>query len=198
MTPLAQDVPAQFLIIAGPNGSGKSTSAPAVLPGPIPYVNADEIAKGLPEDPARNKDLRAGRILIEELDRLEAERADFAIETTLASRSLVPRIARLQASGYRFHLLFFRVASVEVSIARVAERVRRGGHDIPEPTIRRRYAAGLRNFFSLYLPVADTWRVFDNTHIGDARLVASGRACAGIQIYDYQIWNRMKKEAGDG
>lgn len=80
----------------------------------------------------------------------------------------------------------------------MAERVRRGGHDIPEPTIRRRYAAGLRNFFSLYQPVADTWRVFDNTRIGDARLVASGRAGAGIQIYDADVWNRMKKEAGDG
>jgi predicted ABC-type ATPase len=188
-------LPPNFVIIAGPNGSGKSTSAPAVLPTEIPYINADEIAKNLPDDPERNRDIRASRILLDEMDRLEAARADFAIETTLASRSLAPRAVRLQAAGYRFHLLFFWVAAPELSIARVAERVRMGGHHIPEPVIRRRYTAGIRNFLTLYQPIADTWRVYDNTRVADTRPIAEGTREAVSHVYAPETWAQIKQGA---
>ena len=80
--------PPQFIIIGGGNGSGKSTSAAVVLPGVIPYINADEIAKGLPEVEGENKDVRGSRILLNEMDEYETQRKSFAIETTLGSRSL--------------------------------------------------------------------------------------------------------------
>lgn len=97
------------------------------------------------------------------MDELAEQKADFAVETTLASRIFAPRIARLRAAGYHFNLLFMWLPAPEMSIARVAERVRKGGHDIPEEVIRRRYKAGLENFFCLYSPIADTWRFYNNS-----------------------------------
>ena len=142
----------QIVILAGPNGAGKSTAASTLLSQEITFLNADEIAKGLPLSSGR--DVQAGRLLLSRLDDLQAERRDIAIETTLASRTLAPRIERLQRVGYRFNLYFFWLPSPEMAIQRVALRVLSGGHDIPEPVIRRRYAAGLNNFFSLYQPLA--------------------------------------------
>ena len=141
----------QFIIIGGGNGSGKSTSAAFVLPGVIPYINADEIAKGLPEIEGENKDVRASRILINAMDEYEDRRDDFAIETTLASRSLAPRIRRLQAARYQFQLLFFWLDSPELNIQRVAERVRSGGHHIPEDVIRRRLYCRTEELFLAFI-----------------------------------------------
>jgi predicted ABC-type ATPase len=152
----------QFLVIGGANGSGKSTSAPAVLPAAIPYINADEIAKTLTEESGATRDFRAGRLLLAEWNRLEASQEDFAIETTLASRTLAVRITRLQSAGYQFHLMFFWLSSADLAVQRVAERVLRGGHSIAEETIRRRYESGLRYFWNVYSPMANTWRVYDN------------------------------------
>ncbi len=191
-------LPPQFIIIGGGNGSGKSTSAALVLPGVIPYINADEIAKGLPEVEGENKDVRASRILISAMDEHEAQREDFAIETTLASRSLAPRVRRLQASGYEFQLLFFWLKSPELNIQRVAERVQRGGHHIPEEVIRRRYVAGLKNFFGLYMPLADEWRAYDNSEKGNALLVAEGRQGQAEITHRPETWQRMKGIADNG
>lgn len=59
-------------------------------------------------------------------------------------------------------LIFLQLDSPEAAIARVAQRVRQGGHHIPEETIRRRFAAGRRNFESLYAPLVDAWALYDN------------------------------------
>jgi predicted ABC-type ATPase len=75
-------------------------------------------------------------------------RRSFGFETTLASRSFAPRIRRLIASGYECHLVFLWLPSADFAVGRVADRVRLGGHTVPEETIRRRYRSGLRNFFS--------------------------------------------------
>ena len=186
-------LPPQFIIIGGGNGSGKSTSAAFVLPGVIPYINADEIAKGLPEVEGENKDARASRILINAMDEHEARREDFAIETTLASRSLAPRVRRLQQGGYEFQLLFFWLNSPELNIQRVAERVRSGGHHIPEEVIRRRYIAGLKNFFSLYMPLADTWGAYDNSIKDQSKVVAEGRRGSIDMLALPQSWEQMKE-----
>jgi predicted ABC-type ATPase len=190
--------PPQFIILGGGNGSGKSTGAAAVLPGVIPYINADEIAKGLPEVAGENKDARASRILLHAMGEHAARREDFAIETTLASRSLAPRIRRLRQSGYEFQLLFFWLESPELNIQRVAERVQRGGHHIPEDVIRRRYIAGLKNFFGLYMPLADDWRAYDNTQKGNALLIAEKRPGQAEIIHRPETWQRMKGIADNG
>jgi predicted ABC-type ATPase len=188
-------LPPQFIILGGGNGSGKSTSAALVLPGVIPYINADEIAKGLPEVEGENKDVRASRILISAMDEHEARREDFAIETTLASRSLAPRVRRLRQSGYEFQLMFFWLDSPELNIMRVAERVRKGGHHILEEVIRRRYVAGLKNFFTLYLPLADIWRAYDNSALDDPQFVARGQQGQPETVFLPDTWNRMKEIA---
>jgi len=185
-------------MIAGANGAGKSTNASAILPPSIPFLNADVIARGLPDTSFSNKDIQSARLLFEEWDELARQRADFAVETTLASRSLAGRVARLSASGYQFHLIIFWLASADLAIERVAERVRRGGHDIPSETIRRRYAHGLHNFFAFYQPLADSWSIFDNTTVGISRLVAIGQHRDIVQVYEPTVWQRIRKAGANG
>ena len=176
------------VILGGPNGAGKSTAAARFLPPAMAFLHADEIAKGLPSYPSSRADLDAGRILIEEMELLERERADFAVETNLASRSLAARAARLRASGYLFRLIFIWSPDVEFSIARVAARVRSGGHAIPEETIRRRYSAGVRNFFQIYQPLADIWEVHDNIEVDGFRLIADGEMGGAESIHLTEVW----------
>lgn len=79
------------------------------------------------------------------------------------------------ASGYRVHIAFLSLPNPELTVARVIERVRQGGHDVPEAVVRRRFIAGLRNFLDLYQGVADTWQLFDNASTDGPRLIASSR-----------------------
>jgi predicted ABC-type ATPase len=141
------------VVIAGPNGAGKSTAAPTLLRdalGITTFVNADEIARGLSGFAPEGVAFEAGRIMLHRIRELAAEGADFAFETTLASRHYAGRIKNWKASGYQFHLMFLWLPSAEMAISRVKDRVRRGGHHIPDDTVRNRYRAGLKNsFFAL-------------------------------------------------
>ena len=156
----------RVLIIAGPNGAGKTTFAREFLPNeagcPV-FVNADLIAAGIaPFDPQAAA-VHAGRLMLREIARHFAARASFAFETTLAGRGYLRSIKRWQAAGYHVKLIFLRLASPEEAIARVAQRVRQGGHDVPETVIRRRFAAGARNFERLYAPRVDAWALYDSS-----------------------------------
>jgi predicted ABC-type ATPase len=167
----------EIVVIAGPNGAGKSTLARFLLPEAMPFLNADEIAKTLPDDTG-NKERESGRELLRRMDRLVEKRQRFAIETTLSSRSLAPRIVRLQDSGYRFQLIFLRLPEPELAIERVASRVRRGGHTIPEDVIRRRFKAGLHNFSQIYQPRASHWLMYENSDLSGPRLITEGHNAA--------------------
>lgn len=107
-----------------------------------------------------NRDLAAGRLVLERLDELVAARADFVLETTLATRSHAVRIRKWKAAGYQFDLIYLRLPSVETSIARVARRVERGGHGIPETDLRRRFPLSLEYLETVYKPLADSWKVY--------------------------------------
>lgn len=173
-----------MVVIAGPNGSGKSTFARLLLPEAMPFLNADEIAKTLP-DGAANKEIASGRELLWRMDSLVAKRQRFAIETTLSSRSLAPNISRLQEIGYQCHLFFLRLPNAEMAIERVASRVRRGGHSIPEEVIRRRFKAGLSNFSQIYQSRVDHWMMYENTELCGPRIVAEGGAATEVQsVFD--------------
>lgn len=182
------------VVLGGPNGAGKSTSAEVVLPSGITFLNADEVAKTLPHYPSSAADLEAGRLVLERMDELERRKEDFAVETTLASRSLAARVRRLRSEGYLFRLIYVWSASAEFSVERVAERVRVGGHDIPENVIRRRYRASLRNLFELYLPLADLWDVHDNTGQEGPRLIAE-RLQTGEVVHDPTLWDFIRESA---
>ena len=187
----------EIVLFAGPNGAGKSTFARFALPEAMPFVNADEIAKTLPEGFTGNPELEAGRLLIARVEHLTAQRQSFALETTLASRSLAPRIVALQKMGYQFRLLFLWLPSADLARARVAARVRRGGHAIPDATIARRYEAGLQNLVTLYQPLADHWFVFDNTRFcTPPQLVARGGRQIETVVRHFPAWAHIQKQGG--
>lgn len=155
----------KVIVIAGPNGAGKTTFAREFLPreaGCPVFVNADLIAAGLAPFAPETAAVQAGRLMLQELARHFAARESFAFETTLAGRAYVSHIRAWQAAGYRVKLIFLQLDSPEAAIARVAERVRQGGHHIPEETIRRRFAAGRAHFERLYAPLVDAWALYDN------------------------------------
>jgi predicted ABC-type ATPase len=159
------------------------------------YVNPDIVAQGLSGFDPDSVALQAARIMLARLRELAAGRVSFAFETTLASRSYVPWLADLIAEGYAVHLVYLWLASAGVAVQRVAERLRMGGHAVPEATIRRRYIAGLQNLFKFYLRLATTWRVYDNGRVDESRLVASGGVGLPTQVRDRAVWRRMRGAA---
>ncbi|MBI4697952.1 MAG: hypothetical protein HY758_03325 [Nitrospirae bacterium] len=185
-----------LIVIAGPNGAGKSTTAPSLLKGTLKvteFVNADLIAQGLSGFQPEGAVFHAGRIMLERIHYLAKKRLDFAFETTLASRSFAPWIADLGKTGY----VFLWLPNEDFAIARVAERVRMGGHDVPENTIRRRYHAGIRNFFKLYRPLADTWFFYDNSGEGNPRLLAYGEKEKSLLVNDPFLWHNITEAYGN-
>jgi predicted ABC-type ATPase len=134
--------------------------------------------------------------MLERLDELAAERADFAFETTLASRTFAPFIRRLIGEGYRFRLVYVWLNSADLCVSRVASRFRSGGHHVDEAIVRRRYERSLRNFFSLYRPLADDWRAYDNSSRIEPRLVAQGQHDDVVALYDEAVWDEMVRRAG--
>lgn len=137
------------------------------------FLNADIIAQESTGLPGTAADIAAGRVLLQRADGLAESLSSFAIETTLATKSLASRVIKWRSVGYRVHLFFFRLPSADLAVERVAERVRTGGHDVPEETIRRRFESGIRNFFDLYRPLVDRWRMYDNAAGGDPSLIAA-------------------------
>jgi predicted ABC-type ATPase len=185
------------VVVAGPNGSGKSTAAPALLRdylGITEFVNADVIAQGLSGFGAENAAMQAGRVMLERLRELARHNADFAFETTLASRTFAPRLGELRDAGYRTHLLFLWLPSPEMAIARVASRVQQGGHSVPNEIVIRRYHAGLRNLFQLYMPIVDAWMMFDNSPRDGYELIASRRDDAKIAVANETIWKLVQEK----
>ena len=182
------------VVVAGPNGAGKSTTAPSLLQDALAvseFVNADAIAAGLSAFRPESMAIAAGRLMLGRIRALGAARMDFAFETTLASKTFAPRLTRLRESGYRFHLAFLSLPSPDLAVARVAERVRAGGHDVPEAVIRRRFVSGLRNLFRLYLDLADTWQVFDNSALAAPRLIAARMPGEEIRLIDVDAWSNL-------
>jgi len=156
----------KIIIIAGPNGAGKTTFAQEFLPvdaGLPTFINADLIAAELsPSDPGAAA-IRAGRMMLAEIDHHAAAGKSFAFETTLSGHTYLRRIERWRAAGYTVELIFLSLNSSEDAIARVAMRVRQGGHSVPADVIRRRFNSGMRNFLEVYRDRVDYWQWFDNS-----------------------------------
>lgn len=152
------------ILLAGPNGAGKTTFASEHLPDGargFAFVNPDEIARELGGTlTAAERDMQAGRIVLQRLDALVTARADFVAETTLSSRLYARRIPAWKAAGYRVALIYLKLPDAEASVARVARRVSHGGHGIPEEDLRRRYGRSLFNLEIVYKPIVDDWRVW--------------------------------------
>lgn len=184
------------MILAGPNGAGKSTAAPALLQGALAvteFVNADVIARGLSAFDPNSVAIAAGRVMLSRVRALAESRTNFAFETTLASRSFAPWLHDLRTAGYAVHFFFLWLPSADFAVQRVADRVRAGGHDVPEQTIRRRYRSGLVNFFKLYEPVASTWRLYDASG-PEPRPIADRLESRPTRVYDEAIWRLTQQQ----
>lgn len=186
--------PPRVVIFAGPNGAGKSTHADAILAalGIETFVNADYIARGLS---GRNTDavaFEAGRIMLKRLRQLSDAGADFAFESTLSSRTFATFLRTLKRKGYVVAIFYFSLANAQLAIRRVKLRVALGGHDVPPDVVRRRFGRSLNNFFSLYLPLADEWTLFDNSTSPHARTVAA-TLNNQLTVLETATWKKLQK-----
>jgi predicted ABC-type ATPase len=156
----------RIIIVAGPNGAGKTTFAREYLlkEANCPdFVNVDLIAAGLsPFDPDRAT-IRAGRIMLAEIQRRIRKGESFAFETTLSGHIYARLIPRWRSAGYHVRLIFLGLPSPEIAIARVAARVAQGGHNVGSTVVRRRFDSGLRNFQDIYMELVDEWWWYDNS-----------------------------------
>lgn len=170
--------PRRIVILAGPNGAGKTTFAREYLPReaacPV-FVNADLIAAGLSPFAADTAAIRAGRIMLDEIRRHVARGESFAFETTLAGRRYARLIPEWRRRGYHVHLAFLMLPHADLAVARVAARVRQGGHDVPEEVVRRRFLAGRANFEFVYRELVDSWAMYDASHEPPVLLADGGR-----------------------
>ena len=180
--------------MAGPNGAGKTSLAPFLLGdkvGEFPFINADAIASGLSAFDPEGVAIEAGRIMLRRLHELAEKKKSFAFESTLAARSYASPLSRLRQRGYEVHLIFVWLRSVDLAIERVAERVRRGGHAIPTKEIRRRYLRGILNLFELYIPLVDTWAIYDNSEENNPLLIVTGGAKSLLSVTRPDLWQLL-------
>jgi predicted ABC-type ATPase len=179
-------------IIAGPNGAGKTTFAKEFLPHYAKcenFINADLIAQGLSPFSPDAAAMRAGRLLLEQIQLLASKHSDFGFETTLAGVTYALLLRKLRAQGYKIHLFFLWIPTVEMALARIADRVRRGGHNIPEKVVRRRFQKGIQNLLQLYRPLLDLWMLFDNSGT-EPRLIAREEVGA-LRVFDQKLFIKI-------
>jgi predicted ABC-type ATPase len=185
------------VVIAGPNGAGKSTVAPDLvrdLHRIGRYVNADVIASGLAGFSPEIADRRAGRITLQIIDSYIDARADFAFETTLSGRRWPRLLHTLESARYFTSLIYLWLPSDELAVSRVRHRVERGGHDVPDGDVRRRYASSLRNLREIWLPRVDAWQILDASRLESPILVASRERGSGVRVLDESTWARIQTE----
>jgi predicted ABC-type ATPase len=186
-------------IIAGCNGAGKTTASYSVLPNMLncrEFVNADGIAAGLSPFNPDKVAIEAGRIMLNRIDALLDDGVDFAIETTLSSKSYLSLIKDARAIGYKVTLVFFWLGSPQEAKQRVATRVSKGGHHIPDNVVDRRYYKGLYNLHHLYIPICDFWMIFNNTQ-GNPEFIGEGEFSQLKMIYNRDIWERIKRQSNE-
>ena len=181
-------------VIAGPNGAGKTTFAKEFLPHYAKcenFVNADLIAGGLSPFSPEAAAIRAGRLLLEQIRLLASKRSDFGFETTLSGVTYVSFLQRLKTQGYRIQLFFLWIPTVEMALARIADRVQRGGHEIPEPVVRRRFHKGISHLLGLYRPLVDTWALFDNS--GPTPRLIAREEVGELRVLDQDLFASIRE-----
>jgi predicted ABC-type ATPase len=156
----------RIIIIAGPNGAGKTTFAREYLlkEAHCPdFINVDLIAAGLSPFKPERAAIQAGRLMLSEIQRRVRKRESFAFETTLSGHVYARMIPEWRLDGYRVRLVFLGLPDAEMAVARVAMRVKQGGHNVNKTVIRRRFESGLRNFKDVYMRLVDKGEWYDNS-----------------------------------
>jgi len=182
-----------LFIVSGCNGAGKTTASFSILPEILDcreFINADAIAAGLSPFQPDKAAIEAGRIMLRRIDELLNKNSNFAFETTLASKIHKNTILKAQAKGYHVTLLFFWLQTVELAKKRVQNRVSEGGHNIEPMVIERRYLAGIKNLFDIYIPIADEILIFDNSE-GKHELIAEKADDSKIIVINQLKYNNL-------
>ena len=185
-------------ILAGPNGAGKTTFANEFLPieaGCLNFINADLIAQGLSPFQPSKLAIEAGRLMIQQINNCVTNKESFAIETTFSGKGYYRKIIHWKNQGYEIIIFFLKLPSVEIAIERVKLRVAKGGHNIPEEVIHRRYYSGLRNLFEIYIPICDYWMLFNNS-VSPSEIIAEGYKDKEYDINNFSSFTTIKKLAG--
>jgi len=183
-------------IVAGPNGSGKSTFIRRFLPhyaDCIHFVNADLIAAGLSPFLPDIAAIKAGKIMLEQIEEHIKAGHDFAIETTLSGRSYVRLLKDLKKKGYRIDLFYLWLRKPDLALKRIAERVRAGGHDVPPEVVKRRFVRSVSNFFQLYRRLLDSWMLFDNSE-DFPRLIADQES-GNLTVIDDKLFSMIERSS---
>jgi predicted ABC-type ATPase len=179
-------------IIAGPNGAGKTTFAREFLPNYANcriFVNADLIAQGMAPFSPESAAFRAGRLMLEEIEFHADKGVDFGFETTLSGKGHLQVVRRLKKRAYQVHIFYLWVPSAELALSRVKERVLRGGHNIPEDVVRRRFERSIRNFLGEYRLLADSWTLYDNT--GETPVIIASEEHGHLQLVETKRYNQL-------
>jgi predicted ABC-type ATPase len=188
-------------MIGGANGAGKTTVALTLLPKYLDvyeFVNADEIARGINRVRPETANLAAGRTMIGRINDLIAARKNFAFETTCSGQHHLKTLIRCKQAGYTITLIFLWLPSADMAVQRVTQRVKQGGHPIPEEVIRRRYAGGLRNMVKIYLPTAEKALIIDNSGkilISKDYPVIAEKTAGNFTVFDEAIWQQIEHAA---
>jgi predicted ABC-type ATPase len=184
-------------IIAGPNGAGKTTFAREFLPkyADCPnFVNADLIASELSPFSPESVAFRAGRLMLAEIEFLMRREVDFGFETTLSGRSHLNVTRELRKRGYAVHLFYLWIPSVDLSLSRVRERVSRGGHNVPEAVVRRRFGRSITNFLARYRVLSSRWILYENS-AAVPEIIASEEA-GQLRVLDAKRYNDLVTRYG--
>jgi predicted ABC-type ATPase len=190
----------RILIIAGPNGAGKTTMAWTLIQNSqtvYEFINADEIARGLAPIHPESVALAASKLMILRLRELLASNKNFAFETTASGINYLKHLKEAQSKGYEVNLIFLWLPHPDQAVERVAERVKQGGHDIPEESIRRRYGTGLKNLLKHYLPLVNSALILNNSTNQSGRVIAKKDARGHLEVKDMKSWKKIERSAHD-
>jgi len=186
-------------IIAGPNGSGKTTFAKRFLPNYADcthFINADLIAQGLSPFSPVVAAMKAGRLVLKEIEEMSEKGISFAFETTLSGKTYLTLLKRLKNKGYQIHLFFLWIPNTNLALERIKDRVEGGGHDVPASDVRRRFRRSVENFLGVYQTMLDSWMLFDNSR-ETPHLVAE-KTGEKLSIKDTELYGKVSKGSRNG